>query len=411
MSIFEQPSELVISCYKRLGIFLEQELKTLGFTPERVAESFVTLQGTATDAMHLNMKLRTASQILYKLHSFPAEHPDHVYEALVKYPFEELLPADCYFSVTSIVKHESVNNPMFLNLRVKDAIVDRMRAKNGKRPDTGPEHNKAVIHLYWVGEEAILYADTSGETLARHGYRLHPGKAPLLESLAASMVMASGWTPDMPLLNPMGGTGTLAIEAACIATNRYPGLYRRRYGFMYLKGFDQRSYLEAVLDLEDAIQEVEMEPIVINDRDKRMLSFALQNAEKAGVAHMVETISGDYSELAIPETPGWVLLNPEYGERLGEVEALSITYAEIGTWMKKSLPGWKVGIISGNQELLSKVGLKPDRRIPLYNGRIDSRLCLYSMYAGTKRVFGEPDATAVSDSKSAPDADAPAATE
>lgn len=390
MSIFEQSSELVISCYKRLGVFLEQELLALGYTPDRVGESVVSLQGTATDAMHLNMKLRTASQILYKLHSFPANDPEEVYQALLKYPFEELLPADCYFSVTSLVRHESVNNPMFLNLKVKDAVVDRMRAKNGKRPDTGPEHDKAVIHLYWVGDEAILYADTSGETLARHGYRLHPGKAPLLESLAASMVMATGWTPELPLLNPMGGTGTLAIEAACMATNRYPGLFRRRYGFMFLKGYNQRAYLEAVLDLEDAITETEMRPIVVNDRDKRMLSYAVQNAERAGVDHLIETVSGDYSELEIPEQPGWVLLNPEYGERLGEVEALAITYGEIGSWMKKQLPGWKVGIISGNQELLSKVGLKPDRRIPLFNGRLDSRLCLYSMYEGTKRSFSPP---------------------
>lgn len=390
MSIFEQSSELVISCYKRLGVFLEQELLALGYTPDRVGESVVSLQGTATDAMHLNMKLRTASQILYKLHSFPANDPEEVYQALLKYPFEELLPADCYFSVTSLVRHESVNNPMFLNLKVKDAVVDRMRAKNGKRPDTGPEHDKAVIHLYWVGDEAILYADTSGDTLARHGYRLHPGKAPLLESLAASMVMATGWTPELPLLNPMGGTGTLAIEAACMATNRYPGLFRRRYGFMFLKGYNQHAYLEAVLDLEDAITETEMRPIVVNDRDKRMLSYAVQNAERAGVDHLIETVSGDYSELEIPEQPGWVLLNPEYGERLGEVEALAITYGEIGSWMKKQLPGWKVGIISGNQELLSKVGLKPDRRIPLFNGRLDSRLCLYSMYEGTKRSFSPP---------------------
>lgn len=390
MSIFEQSSELVISCYKRLGVFLEQELLALGYTPDRVGESVVSLQGTATDAMHLNMKLRTASQILYKLHSFPANDPEEVYQTLLKYPFEELLPADCYFSVTSLVRHESVNNPMFLNLKVKDAVVDRMRAKNGKRPDTGPEHDKAVIHLYWVGDEAILYADTSGDTLARHGYRLHPGKAPLLESLAASMVMATGWTPELPLLNPMGGTGTLAIEAACMATNRYPGLFRRRYGFMFLKGYNQRAYLEAVLDLEDAITETEMRPIVVNDRDKRMLSYAVQNAERAGVDHLIETVSGDYSELEIPEQPGWVLLNPEYGERLGEVEALAITYGEIGSWMKKQLPGWKVGIISGNQELLSKVGLKPDRRIPLFNGRLDSRLCLYSMYEGTKRSFSPP---------------------
>jgi putative N6-adenine-specific DNA methylase len=190
----------------------------------------------------------------------------------------------------------------------------------------------------------------------------------------------------------MGGVGTLAIEAILQATNRYPGLYRRRYAFQHLQGYNERAYLEAVLDLEDAITETLTEPVMVNDRDTRMLSFALQNAEKAGVGQWVKTYGGDYREMKIPATPGWVLINPEYGERLGEVEALTHTYGEIGSWMKHQLTDWRVALISGNLDLLGKIGLKPDQRIPLYNGRLDSRLCLYSVYAGTKRTFGGEDA-------------------
>ncbi|MFN3529805.1 MAG: class I SAM-dependent RNA methyltransferase [Bacteroidia bacterium] len=387
MSIFETQADLLITCYKRLGPFLDQELRTLGYVPSYVSESMVRVPGTATDAMLLNMKLRTASQILYPLLQFDATEPEQVYDALKRYPFERLLMPEGYFSVSSHVKHPSVNNPMFINMKVKDAIVDRMRDKTGRRPNTGSEFRGAVLHLYWVGEQATLYTDTSGETIARHGYRLHPGKAPLLESIAAAMILATGWESSQPLLNPMGGVGTLAIEAACMATQRYPGLYRRRYAFQHLQGYKERDYLEALLDLEDLVQEVEMPKIVVNDRDTRMLSFALQNAEKAGVRNYIETVGGDFRELSIPEATGWAILNPEYGERLGEIDQLTQVYGEIGSWMKHSLPGWKVGLISGNLELLSKIGLKPDRRIPLFNGRIDSRFCLYSMYAGTKREF------------------------
>jgi putative N6-adenine-specific DNA methylase len=386
VSIFETQADLLVNCYKRLGPFLEQELRSLGYEPTYSSESMVRVPGNATDAMLLNMKLRTASQVLYPLLQFEANEPEQVYQALKRYPFERLLLPEGYFSVTSHVKHPSVNNPMFINMKVKDAIVDRMRDKTGRRPNTGSDFQGAVIHLYWVGEQATLYADTSGETIARHGYRLHPGKAPLLESIAAAIILATGWEATQPLLNPMGGVGTLAIEAACIATKRYPGLYRRRYAFQHLQGYNELAYLEALLDLEDLVQEVDMPKIVVNDRDTRMLSFALQNAEKAGVRGYLETVGGDFSDLRIPEQPGWAILNPEYGERLGEVEQLTGVYAAMGSWMKHQLPGWKVGIISGNLELIGKIGLKADRRIPLYNGRIDSRFCLYSMYEGSKRI-------------------------
>ena len=385
VSVFEVQAELVISCYKRLGPFLEQELRSLGYEPIDVSESMVRVPGTATDAMLLNMKLRTASQIMYPLLHFEANDPEQVYQALKRYPFERLLQPEGYFSVSSYVRHPSVDNPMYINMKVKDAVVDRMRDKTNRRPNTGSDFRGAVLHLYWVGEQATLFADTSGDTIARHGYRLHPGKAPLLESIAAAMLLATDWEPGQPLMNPMGGVGTLAIEAACMATQRYPGLYRRRYAFQHLQGYIETEYIEALLDLEDLVAEVDMPKIVVNDRDTRMLSLALQNAEKAGVRQYINTVGGDFREIKIPEMAGWALLNPEYGERLGEVEQLAGVYAEIGSWMKHSLPGWKVGIVSGNLDLLGKIGLKADRRIPLYNGRIDSRFCLYSMYAGSRR--------------------------
>ena len=386
MSIFETPAELVISCYKRLGPFLEQELRALGYEPSYASDSMVRVPGTAADAMLLNMKLRTASQIMYPLLQFDAQDPEQVYQALKRYPFERLLQPEGYFSVRSHVKHPSVNNPMFINMRVKDAVVDRMREKTNRRPNTGSDYSGAVLHLYWVGDQATLFADTSGETIARHGYRMHPGKAPLLESIASAMLLATDWEASQPLLNPMGGVGTLAIEAACMATQRYPGLYRRRYAFQHLQGYNELDYIEALLDLEDLVQEVDMPKIVVNDHDTRMLSFALHNAEKAGVRPYINTVGGDFRAIKIPDSAGWALLNPEYGERLGEVEQLAGVYADMGHWMKHSLPGWKVGIVSGNLDLLGKIGLKADRRIPLYNGRIDSRFCLYSMYAGSKRA-------------------------
>ena len=194
------------------------------FKPERVFKTGVELKGTLQDCIKLNLNLRCASQVLFSLKEFEANNADDLYKTLIDYPWENILNVDGYFSISSNVDNPTINNSLFGNVKVKDAIVDRFRNKTGERPNSGPELDKTVIHLYWKESLAEIFIDTSGETLSKHGYRKIPGKAPMLESLAAATLLATKWDRTSVFVNPMCGSGTVAIEAALLATNRKPGL-------------------------------------------------------------------------------------------------------------------------------------------------------------------------------------------
>ena len=223
MSLYTTAGQITITCNKRLAPYVEMEVKELGFTPDETFVTGVRLTGTINDCIRLNLNLRCASQVLYSLKQFDAVNADDIYKNLAGYPWEKLIPADGYFSITSNVLNPTNHNSMFANLRVKDAIVDRMREKTGKRPNTGAELSGAVIHLFWKNESAEVFIDTSGDSLARHGYRKIPGRAPMLEALASATILATRWDKASPFVNPMCGSGTVAIEAALIATNTRPG--------------------------------------------------------------------------------------------------------------------------------------------------------------------------------------------
>src|ERR1700712_2369038 len=242
MQVFTTTKRIIITCNKRLTPFLEQEVLELGLPITRVFQTGLELRGTMNDCMRLNMNLRCASQVLYSLKEFACHNPDQLYASLVDVPWEELFDNDAYFSVTSNVFHPTVNNNLFANVRVKDAIVDRFREKTGERPNSGPELDGTVIHLFWSDEIAEIFIDTSGETLAKHGYRKIPGKAPMLEALAAATLLATKWDRTSPFINPMCGSSTIAIEAALFATNRQPGLFRSNYAFMHIVGYDDGVY-------------------------------------------------------------------------------------------------------------------------------------------------------------------------
>ena len=229
MSVFTKKSTVIITCHKRVSGYLAQEVTDLGFIIEETFVTGVRLFATINDCIKLNLNLRCASQVLYSIKQFEAEHTDAIYRHLLNFAWEDILPADGYFSITSNVNNPTINNSMFANLRVKDAIVDRLREKRGTRPSTGSELTGAVINLFWKEEYAEVFIDTSGDSLARHGYRKIPGQAPMLEALAAATIYATKWDRKSPFINPMCGSGTLAIEAALIATNRRPGLFRTNY--------------------------------------------------------------------------------------------------------------------------------------------------------------------------------------
>lgn len=366
--------------------YLEQEVRELGFEIEEVFITGVRIHGTINDCIRLNLNLRCASQVLFSLDQFEARHPDDIYHNLIDLVWEDLLPEPGYFSVTSNVQHETINNSMYANLRVKDAIVDRLRSKRGVRPETGAELRGAVIHLFWKQDYAEIFLDTSGDSLARHGYRKIPGRAPMLEALAASTILASRWDRVSPFINPMCGSGTLAIEAALIATNSRPGLFRLNYAFMHLEGYDEAVYLEERGKLEQQITEVPGLKIIASDYSDQAISNARKNAVAAGVDDLIEFVLCDFADTVVPEQQGQgvMIINPEYGERLGDVRELEATYARIGDFMKQKCGGYYGYVFTGNMELAKKIGLKAKRRIEFYNSTIDCRLLEYELYTGRK---------------------------
>ena len=387
MQLFNITSKIIITCSNRLSPSLCQEVAELGFTPTRTFKTGVELKGTLADCVQLNLNLRCASQVLFSVKEFAARNADELYNALLLFEWEDVIAADGYFSITSNVDNATINNSLFANVKVKDAIVDRFRNRTGQRPNSGPELDKTVIHLYWKEEQAEIFIDTSGETLSKHGYRKIPGKAPMLEALAAATLLATKWDRKSPFINPMCGSATLAIEAALLATNRRPGLYRTNYAFMHLVGFAQELYTLQQQRLKDIITIVPGLIITATDISADAINISKINAGAAGVAELIQFEVCDFEMTQIPkEQPGIIYFNPEYGDRLGEEAALEITYGRIGDFMKKKCKGYMGYVFTGNLELAKKIGLKPKRRIEFYTSKIDCRLLEYELYAGTKRI-------------------------
>ena len=385
MQVFHTKSKIIITCNNRLAPYLRQEVEALGYEVKRAFSTGLELEGTINDCIPLNLNLRCASQVLYSIKSFSAENPARLYKELLEISWEALIDFTGYFSVSSTVDNETITTPLFANLKVKDAIVDRIKEKKEIRPNTGSDASKAVIHLYWKEKDAEIFIDTSGETLAKHGYRKIPGKAPMLEALAAGTIMATGWDRKTPFVVPMCGSGTLAIEAALLATDKAPGLFRMNYGFMHIIGYDEQVFFEERRKLkEKAKKEIDFR-IVATDHSEDAIDISIKNAKTAGVDHLIDFEVCDFADTKIPEVPGIVMFNPEYGERLGVHTKLQATYKRIGDFMKQSCKGYKGYIFTGNPDLAKKIGLRASRRIEFYNGKLDCRLLEYELYEGSKR--------------------------
>lgn len=387
MQVFTTPRKIIITCHKWLSVALQKEVVALGFIPDRVFQTGVELTGTVQDCIRLNLNLRCASQVMYSLKSFICNDPNELHQQLVSIPWEAVIAPNGYFSVTSNVFHPSISTNLFANLRVKDAIVDHMREVANQRPSTGAELSGVVIYLFWKNDQAEVFLDTSGETLAKHGYRKLPGTAPMLEALAAATILSTKWDKKAAFVNPMCGSGTLAIEAALIATNRVPGLLRTNYAFMHILGYNKLMYELEFVKLKEQIIKIPGLKIIASDISKRAIDTAKTNAEIAGVAHLISFQDCDFENTNVPEAQGGsvVMMNPEYGERLGYEAELEATYARMGDFLKNKCQGYLGYIFTGNLDLAKKIRLKPSRRIEFYNATIDCRLLEYEMYAGSKR--------------------------
>jgi 23S rRNA G2445 N2-methylase RlmL len=376
---------LVITCAKGIPPFLEEELVSFGFPIRSVDVSSVETEGTLYDAMRLNLSLRTGQRVLFLLKEFLAKDPEALYREISRIRWEDYLTEKAYLCVTSTVDTPTIKDSRFANLKSKDAIVDRFYEKFGRRPDSGPDKRGTVIHLHWKGNLCQLYMDTSGEPLSKRGYRKISVEAPMQETLAAAVILASGWKGDGNFVNPMCGSGTLAIEAAWIGLGRAPGLLRGNYGFMHWKGFPEASWRALRKKARNSSKSQLTGKIIATDISSQAIEAAKKNAMTAGVAHLIEFGICDYSGTTLPEGGGVVVLNPPYGDRLGEIRALEKTYKGIGDFFKQRCRGYWGYLFTGNLELAKKVGLRTKRRIPFFNGEIECRLLEYELYEGSRK--------------------------
>ena len=376
---------ILVTCPKGIPSYLKEEILSLGFPALFETASSVETEGTLEDTLRLNLFVRTGHRVLFLIREFEAESPDELYEQVFRIEWEDCFLKDSTLCVTSSVDTPTIKDSRFANLKCKDAIVDRFYKKFGQRPDSGPGREGVVVHLYWKDNRCRIFLDTSGEPLSKRGYRKIPHEAPMQETLAAATILATGWEGHGSLVNPMCGSGTLAIEATMVGIQRAPGLLRTNYGFMHLKGFNKSLWEELRKEARSRAKKSIDGKIIATDINPKAIDAARKNAMTAGVDSLIEFRVCPFSETPVPEGAGVAILNPPYGARMGEIRELEETYKEIGDFFKKRCQGYVGYIFTGNFALAKKVGLRTKRRLPFYNGEIECRLLEYELYEGSRK--------------------------
>ena len=386
-TLWTDKRRILVTCARGIVPYLRCELQALGMPIHEEGEAAVETEGSMADAMRLNLCLRTGQRVLFLLHEGRARTPGDLYAGAFQLPWEEIIHVDGYVCITSAVDTPEIRDPRYANVKVKDAIVDRLRRLFRRRPDSGADRTGAVVHLYWQNDRYRIFADTSGEPLSRRGYRKIPLAAPMQETLAAALIMATGWTGEETLLNPMCGSGTLAIEAALIARRRPPGILRENFGFLHLRGFDDDLWQQLRLQVRKQERKEFPGRIIATDISPEAVRAAGINAARAKMGRCIRFHVCDYALTPAPPAPGVVVMNPPYGQRLGENDDLAGLYEEMGDFLKTRCRGYRGYIFTANFELAKKVGLRTKRRLIFYNGELESRLLEDELYEGSRKRF------------------------
>ena len=348
-----------------------------GVTPEGGGVRFT---GAMEAAYRANLWLRSASRVLMPLAEFACETPEELYQGARSIPWNDHLTPTMTLAVDCNLRDSTLTHSGFVALKTKDAIVDEVRDRCGTRPNVDTKDPDLRVNVRLFRNRCTVSLDCSGTPLDRRGYRLDRHEAPLKENLAAALVELSGWDGSVPFLDPMCGTGTIAIEAALKALRVPPGLLRAGFGFQRWPGFDRGLWDRLVEEARQGMLTELPAPVFGSDISHAAVAMAHENARRAGVGGVLNLGRGEIGELVAPPGPGVLIFNPPYGKRLGEEEALKPLYKEIGDVMKQRCKGYTAYLFTGNLELAKCVGLKASRRIVLYNGPIECRLLKYEMY-------------------------------
>ena len=372
------------SCPRGLEALLADELLGFGARNTERVPGGVAFDGDMRLCYRANLESRLATRVLARLARAPYRNEKDVYEAALAVRWPEWFTEKHSIRVDVNAIRSPLKSLEFATLRIKDAVCDRFRADRGSRPDVDTHSPGVRIQGFLDKENVTLYLDTSGEPLHKRGYRKEAGEAPLKENLAAGIVRLTGWDASEPLLDPMCGSGTLAIEAAMMALAVPPG-HARGFGFERLADFDRRGWSE----VREAALARRTPPrrlaIFARDRYGEELKKARSNLEAAGLADCVELKQADILDSGAPALAGVLIANPPYGARMGEDRALAEFYPKLGDTLKKYYPGWRCYFFSGDTRLPRLIRLTASKRTPLYNGPLECRLYEYRIVAGSMR--------------------------
>lgn len=360
---------------------LVQELEEIGL--KNVKKSFlgVYFEGEMQDCMKANICSRIATRILLTITTFYARDPEELYKKVYEIPFEEYTTKDQTFMIHSTTWGRTFTDQRYVAMKAKDAIADRFRDQFGERPSVDKDNPHLIVNVRVVDDRVDVAIDTSGDSLSLRGYRETTVMAPLREHLAAGLLRYAGYKGTTNVIDPMCGSGTFLIEAAMIALNQYPGLNKKKFQFEKLKSFNQDEWDELTqkyFDLEK--QETDLR-FFGYDIVGQAVRAAKSNVEKAGLQDFITIARSGVDILTPPVETGIVIVNPPYGERLGDDENLKDVYRDLGFSLKNNFKGWECWVLSGHKELVQLLGLKSTLRIPVFNGPIDCRFLKYEIRA------------------------------
>lgn len=376
--------ELIAKTFMGLEPVLAQELTQMGANNVQIGRRMVSFTGDKEMMYRANFQLHTAIRILKPISHFKARSAEDVYESVKKIDWSKYILDGKTFSVDSVVYSEEFRNSRFVTYKVKDAIVDQFREATGSRPNISVSNPDIRLHIHIADEDATLCLDSSGESLHRRGYRQESVEAPLNEVLAAGMILMTGWKGDCDFIDPMCGSGTLLIEAALIAHNINPGVFRKEFAFEKWPDFDQDLF-DAIYN--DDTQEREFAHHIYGyDVDMKAVNTARLNVRAAGLTKDITVEQADFKDFTKPENKSIIVTNPPYGERISTPNLLA-TYKMIGERFKHQFMGNDAWVLSYREECFDQIGLKPSIKIPVFNGSLECEFRKYTIFDGKMRDY------------------------
>ncbi|ASW74249.1 DNA methylase [Chryseobacterium piperi] len=375
--------KIQIKTFFGLEQVLAEEIKKLGGRNVEVKNRAVNCEGDLGFLYKINYSARTALKILVPVFEFKAFNQHQFYDKLYKMEWEQYMDVDQSFAIDATVNSETFKHSQFVTLKMKDAIVDYFQEKFKRRPNVEPKSPDIKFHLHIDRELVTISLDSSGDPLFKRGYRKEQGEAPINEVLASGMLQLAGWDGKGNFLDPMCGSGTLLIEAAMIAMDLPAQLYRKRFAFQNWNNYDADLFNKIKEFRVNRIKEFQGK-IVGYDIDGRMLNAASVNIEAAEMEDVIEVKRQNFFDSKKELFPLLMVFNPPYDERISIND--DDFYKKIGDTFKTNYPNTLAWLISSDLEAVKKIGLRPSRKIKLFNGKLETRFLQYEMYEGTKKV-------------------------